>query len=237
MNFFKYNSVLMKSQLIQIIPSINTPNFVEAKARIKKVEPYAKGPDGGKITWCHIDITDGIFSKYLLPHRAEDIAVIETPLNIEVHLMIVEPDKVIDQWLVKPVKRVIVHLEATPEPEVIIKKCHAAGVEIGFAVNPETPWEKLKPWFDKVDIVQVLAVHPGPAGQKMESVMLDKIAAIRSACPACSIEIDGGVDGDTAEAIVRAGTNLLVTGSYIFNAPDLKKAIETLTVIIRSPVE
>jgi len=245
--------------MVEIIPSINVKTFAEVLDRIAEVAPYVK--------WCHLDVTDGVFSKHETWRDPSDLPKLvdflsnlvgsdptkqgQTLLNIEVHLMVAEPEKVIEQWLIPPVKRVIVHIEAMTDPEVIIQKCHDAGVEIGFAVNPETSWEKLQPWFgpvrslmpkaptdatrrltsngvNKVDMVQVLAVNPGPSGQKMSEDTYVKIRHIREACAQCIIEVDGGVNMETAKKAVEAGANLLVAGAYVFNSSDIPKAIEAL---------
>lgn len=217
--------------MIEIIPSINVRTFEEAKERIKKVEPF--------VQWVHLDVTDGIFSKHLTWHDPADLAELvgsDPPkegqtllrLSIEVHLMVQEPEKIIDQWLVKPIKRVIVHLEATKDLDVIIKKCREARVEVGLALNPETPWEKTKPWFKKIDTILVLAVHPGPSGQPAQEDIFVKIIHLRKACPGCTIEFDGGVNPETAKKAKEAGASLLVAGNYIFGSADIKRAIETL---------
>lgn len=207
--------------MIEIIPSINELAFEAVKARIKKVEPY--------VSWCHLDVTDGIFSKHETWRNPSELPLLETKLNVEVHLMIAEPEKSIDRWLTKPVKRAIVHIEAVSDPELIIQKCRDADVEVGFAVNPETPWEKLQTWFGKVDMVQTLNVHPGSSGQNaFWQETLQKIEHIRKSCPSCIIEVDGGVNPETAKKAVATGVNLLVAGAYIFGAKDIKKAIEGL---------
>lgn len=206
--------------MIEIIPSINVRTFEEVKERIKKVEPYVR--------WVHLDVTDGVFSKHLTWHDSRDLLNFETKLNVEVHLMVMEPEKIIDQWLVKPVKRVIVHLEVTKDLDVIIKKCREAGVEIGLAINPETFWGQLKPWFGKADIYQILAVHPGPSGQQIQEDIFEKISHLRQACSECIIEIDGGINPETAKKAREAGADLIVAGAYIFNNQDIKKAIEEL---------
>ena len=207
--------------MIEIIPSINAPAFAEVQARIAKVEPF--------VSWCHLDVTDGVFSAYPTWRDPADLARLRTKLKAEAHLMIAEPDKVIDQWLIEPIKRVIAHVEALADPESLIKKCHDAGREIGFAINPETSWEALLPWFGKVDLVLPLGVTPGASGQKPDwDLILGKIAAIRAACPSCIIEADGGVNRDTASRGRDAGADLLVVGSAIFDASDIKAAIAGL---------
>ncbi len=206
--------------MVEIIPSINVPTFEEVQERIQKVEPY--------VSWCHLDVTDGVFSKHLTWHDPVDLERLDTELNVEVHLMVMEPEKVVRQWLVAPIKRVIVHVEAVRDPEFIIKKCRDAGVEVGFAVNPETFWGKLQPWFEKVDLLQVLAVSPGPSGQKMAEGALDKIRHLRSACPRCIIEADGGVNFETAPQAAAAGADFLIAGGAIFNSSNIEQAIKTL---------
>lgn len=206
--------------VVEIIPSINSTTFAGVKEKIAKVEPFVK--------WCHLDVTDGIFSKHLTWHDPRDLINFETKLNLEVHLMINKPEKNLDQWLIKPIKRIIVHLEAISDIDLIIKKCRESNIEIGLAINPETFWGRLKPWLDKIDMILVLAVHPGPSGQKMGEEGVDKIKHLRKECQKCIIEIDGGVNLETAKVVRQAGANLLVAGSYLFNSGNISKAIEEL---------
>lgn len=206
--------------MVEIIPSINASTFEEVEVRIKKVEPY--------VLWCHLDVTDGVFSKHPTWRDPADLPRLDTKLKAEAHLMVVEPEKVVEQWFVEPVKRVIIHLEAAKDIELIIKKCREAGVEIGLAINPETFWGKLQSWFGKVDLLQVLAVSPGPSGQKMGEEALDKIRHLRSACPECIIEADGGVNPETAARARAAGADILVASNFIFSSSDIKDAIVKL---------
>ncbi len=214
----------------EIIPSINVRTFEEIQERIAQIEPY--------VSWCHLDVTDGIFSKHLTWHDPADLSRLQTNLNVEVHLMVEKPEKVIERWLVKPVKRVIVHPEAVSgamcdtECLTLIQKCHDAGVEIGFAIKPGTPVSLLDPWLEKLDMVLLLRVQPGASGQQMQSEMLGEIGYIRNACPVCIIEVDGGVNVDNAKRAVDAGADLLVAGSVIFSDQDIAKSIENLKAVI-----
>jgi len=204
--------------MTEILPSINVPTFAEVRERIALVEPY--------VSWCHLDVTDGIFSKHATWNDPRDLPYLETSLKAEVHLMIQKPEEVIDQWLVPPIKRVIVHLEAAKDPEVIIQKCRTAGREVGFAINPETPWEQFVPWFGKVDLFLPLGVFPGASGQQTDvKKICDKIIHIRKACPGCILEADGGVNLETAAGFVSAGANVLVSGSAIFGSEDIQQAV------------
>lgn len=206
--------------MAEIIPSINVPTFAEVQERIATVEPY--------VSWCHLDVTDGIFSKYPTWHDPRDLPQLRTKLKCEAHLMIAEPEKVIDQWFVDPIRRVIVHLEAMDDPEFIIQKCRATGVGVGFAIRPDTPWEALRPWFEKIDMVCILRVPPGASGQQMQSEMLAEIRHLRDACHRCIIEADGGVNQETASRARDAGADILVAGAAIFDSPDIASAIALL---------
>ena len=142
--------------MIEIIPSINAPTFEEVQKLITKVEPY--------VSWCHLDVTDGLFSAHPTWRDPADLSRLKTALKCEVHLMIAHPDSVIGQWLVEPIRRVIVHLEVAKDPGAMVRVCHEAGKEIGFAINPETPWTAFQPWFGTADLFLPLGVPPGASG-------------------------------------------------------------------------
>lgn len=209
--------------MVEIIPSINAPTFAEVQKRIAKVEPF--------VSWCHLDVTDGVFSAHPTWHDPRDLPRLRTKLKCEAHLMIERAEEIVDQWLVEPIQRVIVHLEATRDPELVIQKCRSAGIEVGFAIRPDTPWESLKPWFGKIDMVCILRVPPGASGQSMPSERLGDMRSLHQACPQCIIEVDGGVNAETAAAAAAAGANLLVAGAAIFSAADISRAIEDLRSI------
>ena len=207
--------------MVEIIPSINVSDFEELKKRIKKVEPYAK--------WAHLDVSDGIFTKHVSWHEPKDLVGFKTKLKLEVHLMIDKPEKKIEEWLIKPVSRVIFHQEATRDHWFLIKKIKEAKKEAGIAIKLDTPWLKLFPYFGKVEVLQLLAVPPGPSGQEFSEEILHKIGHIRSLCKGCIIEIDGGVNKRVAARCIREGANLLVAGKAIFESKDIKKAIKELS--------
>ena len=209
--------------MVEIIPSINVSDFDELKKRLKLVEPLTK--------WAHIDVSDGVFTKHVSWHEPKDLAGFKTKLKLEVHLMIDRPEKEIEDWLVKPVSRVIFHQEATQNHQFLINKIQNAKKEAGMAIRPDTPWLKLFPYISKVDMFQILAVSPGPSGQEFGEEILHKIGHLRHVCPKCIIEIDGGVTPRIAKRCIAEGANLLVAGSYLFNAKDIKKAIETFKII------
>lgn len=206
--------------MVEVIPSINVPTFEELEERIKRVEPY--------VLWCHLDVTDGVFSAHPTWREPADLARLETRLQPELHLMVMEPEKILEQWLVPPIRRVILHLEATRDVPHLIQACRDAGIQIGLAVRPGTLAQEMAPWFGKVDLLQVLAVPPGPSGQRMGEEALGKVADLRRGCPRCRIEIDGGVNRETAPAAIAAGADILVAGSALFGAEDMALAIKEL---------
>ena len=218
-----------------LIPAINVDDFEEVEKRIKSVEPFVN-PAAGGAGWVQLDITDGTFTKNTTWHNAEDLLSLKTPLKIEVHLMINDIEERIDEWLIAPVNRIIFHLEAAKDPDFVIGKCREAKKEVGIAIGPDTPWTQLVPFLKKVDLIQILGVYPGLAGQEFQEDCFDKIRHLRKEYPKCIIEVDGGMDKETAKKAVAAGTNIIIAASAIFSAKggsasgwdDIKKAIENL---------
>jgi ribulose-phosphate 3-epimerase len=213
----------MNKDVVEIIPSINVDNFQEAEARIKLVESY--------VSWVHLDVSDGIFTPYTSWRDSKDLETFETPLRIELHLMIDKPEESIDKWLSNCVSRVIFHQEATKKHKQIIESIHKAKREVGVAIKPETQWMKLFPFIDNVELLQFLAVSPGPSGQKFDSNILHKLEHMHSLAPGCTIEIDGGVTEQVASQCAHRGATALVVGSAIFDAPNIKEAIINLNNI------
>lgn len=211
--------------MAELIPAINADDFEEVKRRVRLVEPFSQKFG---IKYIHIDVADGTFTKNTIWHDPKDLVGFETIFDLEVHLMIADIDRRIDDWLFEPARRVIFHLEAARDPELAIQKCVAQGKEVGLALNPETSWIKTRPYWDMINLIQILGVTPGLAGQKMQSEIADKIRALRRACAECIIEVDGGVTAENAKGLVDAGANYIVAASAIFGAFDIKEAISNL---------
>ncbi|MBI2024741.1 MAG: hypothetical protein HYT03_01435 [Candidatus Harrisonbacteria bacterium] len=218
---------------MQIIPAINAPDFETAEEQIKTAaEFFSDLPSGAlaKEGWIHIDVTDGIFSPAQIWGNPEELKKLEIEnLKLEIHLMVSNPEGVIDSWLrTKMVKRVIIHLEAMTDSVYILEKCRKYGAEAMLAINPGTEAERLLAHKDDFKYFQLLGVKPGWAGQKFNEKILDKIRFIKRNIPNAIIEIDGGVNGDNAKDLKEAGADILVSASYIFKNKDPKKAYETL---------
>ncbi len=213
--------------MTEIIPAINAETFEEVKGRIKLVEPYVHPANGGA-GWIQLDIADGTFTKNTTWHNAGDLLSFEAPLKIEVHLMINNIEERIEDWLIAPVSRIIFHLETAKDPDFVLEKIKQVGKEAGIAIGPDTPWTKLVPYLDKIDLVQVLGVYPGLAGQEFQEDNFDKIRHLRKEQPNCIIEVDGGMDRETAKKAVDAGANIIVAASAIFEAKNIEEAIKKL---------
>lgn len=214
----------------KLIPAINADGFEEIAQKIKTLEPLAQEFGLG---WVHVDVADGTFTKNTIWHEPKDLVGFDTIFDLELHLMIADIDRRIDEWLFGPVKRVIFHIEAGHDPKLVIQKCVSSGIEVGLAVSPETSWIKTKPYWDTLNLVQILGVMPGKAGQKMGEDIVDKVKGLRGACPECIIEIDGGVTLENAKELAEAGADYIVAASAIFGAKDLKKAILDLQKAIK----
>ncbi|MCK6462505.1 MAG: hypothetical protein L6Q29_01655 [Candidatus Pacebacteria bacterium] len=207
--------------MIEIIPAINALSFEEAKNKIRLVEPYVK--------WAHLDVADGTFTKNTLWHNPAELDLLETSLNLEVHLMASEPEKRIMDWLKPNVRRIIFHVGASKDPDFVINLCQKNDVEAGVSISPDESEAKALARKDKVKFFQILGVHPGLPGQKTLEETFDRIKEVRKFCPSCIIEADGGMNKETIPKVVSAGANIIVAANAIFNSgKSINETIEEL---------
>lgn len=206
--------------MVQVIPAVNAETWDEVVKKIRRVEGFAK--------WVHIDVADGTFTPNTLWHNPLDLVGFETPAHLEIHLMEDRPEDRIEAWIIKPVKRVIIHYEVAHDLDFIFAECWRAKIEVGVAINSHTSWTCLKPFVNKAHLLHILAVHPGGAGQEFEHHNLSKIKHLRALCHDCKIEVDGGMEPYAADKAVKAGANIVVSASYIFNHPSPKMAMKEL---------
>ncbi|MCC7196589.1 ribulose-phosphate 3-epimerase [Candidatus Peregrinibacteria bacterium] len=212
---------------IQIAPSILSADFGKLNADIATVEPY--------VDLLHVDIMDGHFVPNITmgPPVVKNI---QTKLPVDLHLMIEHPEMYIEEFvkaatangLSKDKVSVTVHQEACKHLHRVIQLIKSFGVKAAVSINPGTPVEMIKDVLGDLDMVLIMSVNPGFGGQKFIPVALDKIREIRKLKPDLDIEVDGGINAETAKLCVEAGANILVAGSYIFGAEDRQKAIESL---------
>ena len=206
--------------MIKVIPVIIAKDFEELQEKIKKVELY--------IDWVQLDVMDGQFVENSTWNNPADLKKLETDVNLEVHLMVKNPESVIDNWIKSGVKRIIIHYESTDKHKEIIEKIKHAGLEIGIAINPETPIEKVSDFISQLDLALVMTVQPGLGGQKFLKETLDKIKQLRNKYKNVNIEADGGINLKTAKKVIQVGANLLAIGTAIFKSDDIEKTIKEL---------
>lgn len=186
-----------------------------------------------KVPYLHIDVMDGMF----VPSISFGIPVVETirkhtDMFFDVHLMIEQPEKYVEEFAKAGADLVNFHLEATEDVDAVIQKIRECGKKVGITIKPATPAEAVEPWLEKVDMVLVMTVEPGFGGQKIIPACLDKVREIRQMADAkglteLDIEVDGGITLLNAADAVLAGANVLVAGSAVFKG-NIKENTEFL---------
>ena len=187
--------------------------------------------NSSRADWLHIDIMDGVF----VPNISFGFPVLEyvkrlSKKPLDVHLMIVEPNKFIQECKNIGAMMMNVHYEACTHLHRTITAIRQAGMKAGVTLNPHTPVELLEDIVNEVDLVLIMSVNPGFGGQKFIENTYSKVARLRSMIERkgskALIEVDGGVNLDNAANIYRAGADVLVAGNAVFKAPDISAAIE-----------
>lgn len=212
---------------IKVSASILSADLVRLQSEVSEVEKY--GAD-----MIHIDVMDRHFVPNLT-FGAPLVRGLETDLPYDIHLMVENPENYIDDFLHalpdrrKPKNDIItVHVEACKHLHRVIQQVKAAGFRAGVALNPATSLSTIEEIVEEVDMVLIMTVNPGFSGQKFIGAALNKVRELRANFPDLDIQVDGGVDADTAPLCVGAGANVLVSASYLFGSKDRKDAIRTL---------
>jgi len=211
-----------KTRQIEIIPAILAKTKAELKEKIKKTENLFKT--------IQIDIADGFF----VPNKtiqAPQFRKIKIKPKLEIHLMVKNPIKYITDYARIGAHRIIFHYESCKddkEVERLINIIKQKKIKPGIAISPQTPASKIKKFLDKAEVIQVMPIYPGFAGQRFMASQLKKVRQIRKWNSKIAIEIDGGVHIGTARKCVKAGATRLAAGSYFWNAENIKKALALL---------
>lgn len=211
----------------KIAPSILSADFADLGKEIREVQ------EGGA-DYIHVDVMDGHF----VPNITIGPLVVgairpHTDLPLDVHLMIQNPDVYIPEFIKQGADIISVHQEVCPHLHRTIHLIKELGAKAAVVLNPSTPISTLEHVMQDVDMILLMTVNPGFGGQAFISSMIPKIQELRKTLDergltGVEIEVDGGINAETAKLVVEAGANVLVAGNAIYNQPDRKKAIEAI---------
>lgn len=209
-----------------IAPSILASDFANLQKEVEMINT-------SQADWVHVDVMDGVF----VPNISLGLPVVEAVKRhakkpLDVHLMIVQPEKYVEAFQKAGADTISIHIEACPHLHRNIQQIKALGCKAGVAVNPHTPIMGLYDLIQDIDLVLLMSVNPGFGGQKFIERTYDKIkelkALIKSRNSGALIEIDGGVNQQNAKPLLDAGADVLVTGNFVFSASNPKEVIQRL---------
>jgi ribulose-phosphate 3-epimerase len=215
---------------MKFAPSILTADLARLKEAIEEAE--AAGVD-----WIHLDVMDGVFVPNLTfgPILVEAVRRV-TRLPLDVHLMIVNPERYLEDFAQAGADVITVHFEATPHAHRAVQKVKELGKKAGLAINPATPLSAFEALLPELDLALLMSVNPGFGGQKyipQSTERLRRLKAMRDALnPACLIEVDGGVNRATVAEVYRAGADVAVAGSALFNDKPVKENLKELKEVL-----
>ncbi|HOE66809.1 MAG TPA: ribulose-phosphate 3-epimerase [Candidatus Hydrogenedentes bacterium] len=207
---------------LKIAPSILASDFSRLGEEVRAV--IDAGAD-----WIHIDVMDGHFTPNITIGPAVVASLRQhSTVPLDVHLMISDPDRYIRDFADAGADIITFHVEAAKHPHRTLTMIKELGCQAGIVLNPGTSHDEIEFLADYVDLVLLMTVNPGFGGQKFIPEMLRKIQYVRAMLGERDLEVDGGIDAETAAQVIQAGANVLVAGSYIYRSRSYLAAIESL---------
>lgn len=205
----------------KIIPAILTNNFSDLEDKFKKLK--------GLTDWVQVDIADGKFVNNV-SIKLEDIAKSDIVKNfsLEIHLMVLNPERYFKDCRKINTKRVAFHFEAVDNLKDVLSEAEKFSFQKSLALNPKTSITKVKPYLAKLDVVVLMSVAPGFQGQKFMRQILDKIKKLKKMKPEVKIEVDGGINLSNIKKISDSGADYLVVGSSLFKSGNIKETFKKL---------
>lgn len=202
-------------------------------ADMTRLAEVIRGLENAGADMLHFDVMDGVFVDNIsFGAPLLDAANKCTDMIMDVHLMIVNPYKYIEQFVNAGADIITFHIESESSTRETIDKIHSMGIKAGLSIRPNTPIDMLVPYLDTLDMVLIMSVEPGFGGQEFIEDSLQKVRElkqiIKNSGRQIDIQIDGGINASTAKLAVEAGVNVLVSGSYLFNSDNMWNAITEL---------
>ncbi|MBH21860.1 MAG: ribulose-phosphate 3-epimerase [Candidatus Marinimicrobia bacterium] len=204
----------------KLAPSILSADFANLQLALSQC-------DEGGAHWIHVDVMDNQF----VPNLTIGPPVVKslrpnTKKFLDVHMMVIDPEKLVEPFARAGADSITFHIEATDDPQSVIDRIKATGAKVGISIKPATPLDEIEPYYDQIDLVLVMSVDPGFGGQgyldgsterveKVKQMLIEKCLQDR-----VLIEVDGGIKLHNAEEVINAGANVLVAGSAIFGTDD-----------------
>lgn len=212
---------------VLVAPSILSADFANLAAEIKRAED-------GKADWLHVDVMDGHF----VPNLTIGAPVVKslrknTKLPLDVHLMITDPDRYLEDFAEAGSNHIYVHVEACTHLQRTLAQIRKLGMKAGVSLNPATPESSLQYVLNDIDLVLVMSVNPGFGGQAFIPAVVPKITAIRRMLDEAGnkqalINVDGGINAETTKIVTAAGAGVVVAGKSVYGSPDVAAAIKQL---------